>query len=247
LGASNVARSFSRILPLIQHHAGGPVEVLGAFGRGRSYGTWSRLAWTRHLPGIVGSGLWRELHDRPPLPTVALLTDLGNDLAYGQPVAQIVSWVEACLAWLAEAGVPGEATVVTLLPLANLERIPPWRFHLARTVLFPGRPMDRLDLLARARELDAEVRRLAQEAGARVVEPDLSWYGLDPIHIRRKMATAAWGEILDAWPGGGERGKVKKMRGLWRLRAAELRLWRWTVRTAQPCKRLPDGTTVALY
>lgn len=247
LGASNVARSFSHILPLICRHAGGPVEVLGAFGRGRSYGTWSRLVWTRHLPGIAGSGLWRELSSRPPLPTVALLTDLGNDLAYGQPVARIVPWVEACLAQLAAAGVAGEATVVTLLPLANLERVPPWRFHLARTVLFPGRPLDRRDLLARARELDAEVRRLALTAGARVVEPDLAWYGLDPIHIKRKVAARVWGEILGRWPGGGAVGEVEKMRGLWRLRSEELRLWRWTVRTPQPCGRFPDGTTVALY
>jgi hypothetical protein len=244
LGASNLARSFPSILSLVRQRAGGPVEVLGAFGRGRSYGEWSRLLGVRHLPGIAGSGLWREIAAREPLPTLALLTDLGNDLAYGQPVARIVPWVEACLARLVEARA---ATVVTLLPLATLERVPPWRFHLARTVLFPGRPMDRLDLLARARELNGEIRRLARQAGAEVVEPELSWYGLDPIHIRSKVAGRAWGEILGRWPGGGGGGKVRRVKGLQLLRAEELRLWRWTVRTGQPCKRLPDGTTVALY
>jgi hypothetical protein len=223
--------------------------VLGAFGRGRSYGEWSRLLGVRHLPGIAGSGLWREIATRAgqePLPTVALLTDLGNDLAYGQPVARIVPWVETCLARLVEARA---ATVVTLLPLATLERVPPWRFHLARTVLFPGRPMDRLDLLARARELNGEIRRLARQAGAEVVEPELSWYGVDPIHIRRKVAGGVWREILGRWPGGTPACPVgmRRMKGVQLLRAEELRLWRFTVRTVQPCKRFPDGTTVALY
>jgi hypothetical protein len=244
LGASNLARSFPSIFSLIRQRAGGPVEVLGAFGRGRSYGEWSRLVGVRHLPGIVGSGLWREIAAREPLPTVALLTDIGNDLAYGLSPERIVPWIETCLARLVEVRA---ATVVTLLPLATLERVPPWRFHLARTVLFPGRPMDRRDLLARARELNGEIRRLARQAGALVVEPDLSWYGVDPIHIRRRVARRAWGEILGRWPGEGAGGEVRRVMGLQLLRAEELRLWRFRVRTAQPCKRLPDGTTVALY
>ena len=68
---------------------------------------------------------------------------------------------------------------------------------------------------------------------------------LDVVAFRR--AARAWGEILDRWPGGGAGGEVKRLPGLWRLRSEELRLWRWTVRTAQPCGRFPDGTTVALY
>jgi hypothetical protein len=107
--------------------------------------------------------------------------------------------------------------------------------------------MDRRDLLARARELNGEIRRLARQAGAEVVEPELSWYGLDPIHIRSKVAGGVWREILGRWPGGGGGGKARRVMGLQLLRAEELRLWRFTVRTVQPCKRLPDGTTVALY
>jgi len=246
LGASNLAISFPRILALVERRAAGPVEVLGAFGRGRSYGEESRLLGVRHLPGIVRSGLWPELASRAPLPTVALLTDLGNDLAYGHPVERIVPWVATCLDRLGEAQA---ATVVTLLPLASLERIPPWRFHLARTVLFPGRSLDRTDLLARARQLNEEVARLAQVAGVEVVEPDLSWYGLDPIHIRRKVAARVWGEILGRWPGGEERWSEQpgKVRGVRLLRPAEMRIGPWTVRTRQPCGRLRGGSTVALY
>jgi hypothetical protein len=250
LGASNLAHSFPHILAHVRRRSGGPVEVLGAFGSARSYGEWSRLFWVRGLPGIVGCGLWRELAAREPLPTVALLTDVGNDLAYGESVERIASWVETCLGRLAAARA---ATVLTLLPLASLERVPPWRFHLARALLFPGRAIERQALLDRARELDLVLRRLAREAGAAVVEPDPAWYGIDLIHIKRKVAERAWGEILGRWPegeGGGEGGggeMTEKLRGVRRLRAAELRLGPWTVRTAQPCGRLRDGTTVELY
>jgi len=189
---------------------------------------------------------------------VALVTDVGNDLGYGEPVERIVAWAATCLDRLAAAQA---ATILTLLPLASLERVPPWRFHLARTVLFPGRRIEQAALLAQARELNHELRRLGDEAGIPVVEMDLSWYGFDPIHIRRKVAATAWGEILGRWPispvspGGPADGGEAVGRRVWRgafrrarlLRAEELRLGRRTVRTAQPCGRWREGTTVALY
>jgi len=254
LGASNLTRSLPHVLSLVRRRAGGPVEVLGALGHGRSYGEWSRVLGLRGLPGIVPCGLWRDLATRAAealLPTVALLTDVGNDLAYGEPVERIVAWAATCLDRL---GVARAATILTLLPLASLERVPPWRFRFARTLLFPGRRIEQTALLAQARELNGELRRLGREAGAAVVEMDPAWYGLDPIHIRRKVAERAWGEILERWPGGsdggegvgrgGRRGAFRRAR---LLRAEELRLGRWTVRTVQPCGRFREGTTVALY
>jgi hypothetical protein len=244
LGASNLTRSLPRILSLVRRRAGGPVEVLGALGHGRSYGEWSRVLGLRGLPGIAPCRLWEELAARPALPTLALLTDVGNDLAYGYPVERIVAWVAACLARLAEAQA---ASVLTLLPFPSLERLPPWRFHLARTVLFPGRPIAQAAVLSQARELNEELRRLARETGAQAVEMDPAWYGFDPIHIQRKVAEQAWAEILGRWPGLQGEGEVKRLRGVRLLRAEELRLGPWTVRTAQPCGRWKEGTTVALY
>ena len=60
----------------------------------------------RELPGIVECGLWDALAQRPPAPTVALLTDIGNDLLYDVPVPQIVSWVETCLDRFSPRGGP---------------------------------------------------------------------------------------------------------------------------------------------
>ena len=113
LGASNLRMGFPWVLSRLRAGAGGPVEVIAALGHGRSYGTWSRLLWVRQLPGIAGCGLWTDLDRRASLPTLALITDVGNDLLYGAPVPEIAGWVEACLERLRERQVEA---ILTLLP-----------------------------------------------------------------------------------------------------------------------------------
>jgi len=200
LGASNLRISLPWILDRVRRQAGGPgrsVEALVACGHGRSYGTWSRFLFGRRLPGIAGCGLWRELGRRPPLPTFALVTDIGNDLAYGAGVAATAGWVEACLDRLAAPKADAEAEIVmTLLPLARLERLSGLQVRLAAALLFPGREVAWPALLDQARDLDERLRRLGRERGARLVEPAADWYGLDPIHLRRRRRREVWSQIV---------------------------------------------------
>jgi len=246
LGASNLKFGFSHVLARLRGAAPGPVEVLAALGHGRSYGTWSRLAWVRQLPGIVECGLWEELerrHRRHPLPTVAVVTDVGNDLLYDAPAPRIAGWVGTCLERLARQ----EAElVVGLLPLASLEKVSPVRYHLVRQILFPGRRAAPWSaLLESARELNERLRRLGLEHGARLVEPSPSWYGMDPIHVRRSRRSQAWNQMLDH-PLLPLRGELPGGR-LPLFGAAELRLFGVPLRNPQPVCRFKDGSTVALY
>jgi hypothetical protein len=197
LGASNLRISLPFVLDRVRCRARGPVEALVACGHGRSYGTWSRFLFVRRLPGIVGCDLWGELAARPPRPTLALVTDVGNDLAYGVPVGEVAGWVEACLDRLS----PETEIVMTLLPLDRLERLSGRQVRLAAALLFPGRPAPWPGLLDRARELDGRLRRIGRERGARLVEPAAGWYGLDPIHLRRRARREAWSQILPGPPG----------------------------------------------
>jgi hypothetical protein len=243
LGASNLVMTLPALIDDLRRAAGGPVEVLAACGHGRSYGRWSRLLFVRHLPGIVACGLWSDLASRPPLRTIALVTDIGNDLGYGETPETIAGWIETCLVRLAGQGA---ATVCTYMPLCSLEKLSAFRYYTARSILFPGRRVSRPALLERARELDRHLRRLTREHEARTIEPEASWYGIDPIHVRRRWRRRVWDLILAQWslcrpPGPGTPVRLPL------FGAAEMRLFGLPRRHAQPACRLTDGTTVALY
>lgn len=246
LGASNLRAGLPIVVDGVRRRAEGAVEILTACGHGRSYGAWSRFLFVRRLPGILGCGLWPALEERPPLRTLALVTDIGNDLVYGVPVAQIAAWMETCLDRLARHQAE---IVLTLLPLRRLERLSPRQVRLATAVLFPGRESPWPGLLEQARELDELLRRMGRERGARLVEPAADWYGIDPIHLRRSLRRESWDRIVSLWPQGSEtpgwppRGRLR----IPLLGAAEMRLLGIRLRTPQPAAQLADGTTLALY
>jgi hypothetical protein len=248
LGASNVSMGFPTILATARRLLGGPLEVLAAFGHGRSYGL--RMGLLGHtLPGIMESGLWQALERRPPAPTAALLTDVDNALICGVGVSDVLTWVETCLDRLLVAG----ARVVVLpVPLCRLATLSPARFLFFRTLFFPGSRLPYATALGRASDLDRRLRALARARGALLAEQRPEWYGFDPIHIRRRCRPAAWREVLSRWtaPAPAPARAAASPRHSLRLRllAPECR---WVFgrerRAAQPAGRLSDGTTVALY
>ena len=250
LGASNLTRGLATVLELARRQWGGPLDVLAACGLGRSYGL--RMPFfCRELPGIVECGLWNALAQRPPAPTVALLSDIGNDLLYDVPVPQIVTWVEACLDRLFRTGT---RVVLTPLPLCSVTGISRARFLLLRSLLFPGCRLPYAVLMERTRDLDQRLRSLALTRGAVLVEHRQEWYGFDAIHIRRPHRGAAWAEMLAPFVGQAEQpdeGRPQATQPDLRRLAflAPDRQWIFgrERRRLQPCRRLADGTTLSLY
>jgi hypothetical protein len=248
LGASNLARGFPTVVETAQRAWGRQLEMFVALGRGRSYGRATRMLG-RQLPGILECGLWRELAARSALPTTAVVTDIGNDLLYHEPVERIVGWVEACLDRL----VALEArTVVTLLPIENLERLSQVRFQILRRIFFPNSRIGLAEVGRRARALNEGVRRLAEARGFGIVGPRAAWYGIDPIHIRSRHMTSAWREILTAEqhsPGTNERPRTSLARAVYlHSRTPFYRYFLgFEQRRAQPSARLPGGTTISIY
>lgn len=252
LGASNLSNGLPAAVAAARRAlGGGPIDALAAAGHGRSYGAWSR-AGIRGLPGILDCGLWRELERRDPAgppATAALITDVGNDVGYGERPETIAGWVDECARRLAEAGA---ATVVSRLPLATLERLPRWRFRVVATLLFPSRRLDFDTVLARAGELDRRLEDLADRRGFRLAALEPEWFrGWDAIHLRLRHMGTAWGALLGApdddadaptsSPAPAERLRIHlALPERFTLAGAELR-------TAQPAARLGDGTTVSVF
>ena len=248
LGASNVTLSGSLLLDLARAAAGGGVAFHVAAGLGRSYGEPSAILG-RTLPGILQCRLWDALPESGPGGTVALITDIGNDILYGHPVERIAGWVEACIDRLLAKNA---RIVVTSLPLESLRGMSPVRYHVARQIFFPTRYLGFRETRTRAERLDERIRDLARSKRVPLVVPDRAWYGLDPIHVRKSRRKDAWGSILSAWNAGGE-GRLPGGRIDGRVPSLRLAVpaERWILgirqRRDQPWRRLADGSTVSIY
>jgi hypothetical protein len=192
LGASNLTRGFPTVVAAARASAGSEVEILAALGLGRSYGMESRVL-ARTLPGILECGIWKAIDDRPPAPTRALITDVGNDILYGAPTAVILEWVDEALRRLRR--VTGDI-VVTGLPLDSIRRLSPRKFVAFRTLLFHRNRASLAQILDASEQVHAGLIRLAANHGARFVPLRREWYGFDPVHVRPGRWRAAWREIV---------------------------------------------------
>jgi hypothetical protein len=250
LGASNLANSFPTIVARLSAGLPGPISIFAALGHGRSYCTWSRILF-RALPGINGCDLWedlnRELGDSDG-PTLALLTDVGNDLIYGSAAEVIAARVEQCVTALAAHRAE---IVLTRLPLASVERLSALRFHATKAIFFPRTKTRWPGMIASARALDGHLADIAGRFGARFVEQPLDWFGFDPIHIRRGKRGQAWDTVMSGWSSFVAGGSMSRLapRDHIRLRLAppaERRLFGRHQRRPQPALTLGD-VTIRLY
>jgi len=231
IGASNAWMALPRVLRTLSP----PAELLVAAGHGRSYGSWSRY-FARELPPILECGLWPELaRDRAPVR--ALVTDVGNDLAYGASANVIAGWVDEVLARL-----EGRVTL-TALPLESLEALSPLFFHAVRILVFRGRPLERERVLGEARELDTRMVEIARARGARLERIPRAAIGWDGIHQRggaRAELWERWLRDLGCAPGPG-------LRVAGPLRPELRRVFGREQRCPQPCARADDGSCISIF
>jgi len=246
LGASNLTWGLSTVIQVARELLSGPLQVFGAWGLGRSYGVRSSVLG-RALPSIRGCGLWEELRASTSRESHALITDIGNDIAYEVPVALIVKWLNECIDQLSESGAH-----ITLsgLPLESLQRLSKKGFWVFRSVLFPRRKFTLEYILENAELLQAQLERISVERRLTLIPQRLAWFGLDPIHIRRSCRDQAWKEILNGWGAQSTRiSPLTKTPRFLPLRSASNQRWFFGIerRTEQPCVVLNDGTTISLY
>ena len=225
-----------------------PLSIYVAKGFGRSYGQESGCLGKK-FPGIFFSGLWHALPNDQSAATHAFLTDIGNDLGYEVPVETILEWITGCLDRLQER----EATVVlTDVPLMALESVSETQFRLFRALLFPQCRLRRQELLTRACSLSEALQRLAESREMPIFSLPKCWYGLDPIHPRKRFLRTYWQSLISFVCKDNSSSSTAHETWLWRAYLHLLRAEKWSLcsvaRSAtQPNGRLRDGTTIALY
>ena len=248
LGASNLTLGFPTVVQTVRRVVNEPVDILAAMGLGRSFGARSNVLG-RVLPGIEQCGLWEILKKSPSGSTHALITDIGNDIAYEVPVPEIINWLTICLDRLGDVNAQ---IIVTKLPLQNLQKMMRWQFFFFRSVFFPGRKLSQSEIINRVSEVQYHLESLSKERGFSLIEPKSSWYGADPIHIKRRSRRQAWEYILSEWSsveaGGAHIDYSLRQRMSFRFMAPEKR---WVLgierRKEQPCGGVGDGTVIGLY
>jgi hypothetical protein len=248
LGASNLTRSFATVVAAARCTWDEPVEIMAAMGHGRSYGQDSTV-FGRKISGIFPCALWQDLQKRPPLPSAALVTDVGNDLLYGVPPKEIVKWVAQCLDRLTDAGA---STIVTQLPIASVAQLSESRFHFYRRLFFPRSKLSLNAAKDLVHTLNAELMELGESRKIPVISVSKSWYGFDPIHLKRRVWCTAWPAMLAGWQIAGAPIAIARP-SMWTSAYLKTRPpWERSLfgirrRAVQPSGRLSDGTTISLY
>ncbi|HEY4235498.1 MAG TPA: hypothetical protein VGM76_18850 [Lacipirellulaceae bacterium] len=248
LGASNLVRSLSTVVETVRLIWQEPVEIMAAIGHGRSYGQNSQVLG-RKISGIFPCALWQDLQNRPPLPTAALVTDIGNDLLYDVPVERLIAWVDGSLDRLTAVGAD---TILTQLPMSSVRNVSEARYRLFRTLLFPKSSLSLTQVKRLAMDLNARLVATAERRKIPAIPVSDAWYGFDPIHLKRSIARTAWPAILSAWrsdvvPIGVPRASLRRWIYLHHLAPYERSVFGLERHCEQPSGILDDGTTISFY
>lgn len=225
-----------------------PLAIYAAKGHGRSYGKDS-CCFGKKISGIFSCGIWNALEQEKNVPITALLTDIGNDLAYEVPVETVARWVAECMDRLL---VQGARVVLSDLPIGVLRRVSAARYRFFRAVLFPQCRLTWLEMLRRAEQLSERLHELAESKKTTVFTVRDSWYALDPIHPRRRYYPEMWAQLFShvtEVPSDLSRHRCR-FRRAWYLRGLQPERWSlfsFSRAAPQPSGRLPSGTTIALY
>ena len=226
----------------------GPVDFMIAAGHGRSFGVDSSIL-TRRLPGILPCALWDALSVRPPLPTYALITDLGNDIFYNQSSASLSIWLTHMIARLESMHA---LVVLTSLPIENALKISPRQYAFVRRLFYPGCSLTLTEALTIAREFDLTARACAQSNSLPLIPLPARWYGWDPLHVQPRCWPEAWATILAPWSSSGTttvRAAPSVRRAVYlKSRVPDSRFILGVhQRKRQPSGRLPDGSVISMF
>lgn len=246
-----------------------PFDLILVCGHGRSYGHRNRvLGWS--LPGIIEaewSYRWLQPDDARHY---AVVTDIGNDLMYDSGPSQLFDWVRIAIDQLTlNRRFDTSRMIITGLPIERARAIGALQFKIFQKIFFPKSRSSLIQILDHATHLNGLLNEHAQRIQSAWFTPPMRWYGVDPIHIRKRLMDEAWrailGPIIEAesvyrnepsrgieqgLSRGGNPSADMGLRRRLRLvfSRAKQQSWFGLERgTLQPLMQFEDGSTVSFY
>jgi len=248
LGASNVAKGLEVLLHLAPRMIAPQLEIFTAIGRGRSYGLNSQFCF-RVLPSIIDCQLWQALEDAPNHPSSAIITDVGNDLVYGQTPCQIETWVDEAIQRLKKHT---SSIVLSGVPTFKVKDITRLEFYAIRSFLFPHSTLQFDSVATTVDELQQRLESLAMRHSIQFVHQDPTWYGRDPVHWKQWARPVVLQRLLYELGHSPTNNSqvpsrlVDSMRH-WFSRPHERKLFGITQRIQQPSVRRGNAVTLSMY
>ncbi len=191
-GASNLTLALPIALGLVAGFLEGQKDIFVAHGPGRSYLKRAGLPLLR-FEGISRCGLFDDLEKeviKVSKPIIhALITDIGDDLAYNQKPEQIALCIEFLLRRLKNLGAE---IAVTPLPETSIHRLTSGRYYLLRTFFNPFCHVSFREMMRNVSLLTESIAVLCTQYSAKLLYQDHSWYGFDRIHLLRSYRGIAY-------------------------------------------------------
>lgn len=251
LGASNLTRAMAVVVDTLRLQHGRPLRIVSALGLGRSFGLRSSVL-TRSLPSILDCRVWDALQVRceyAEQPGMALICDIGNDVMYGVPPQQIITWIAQCIDRLASMGFT--RINITALPIDSIRCVQRWQYAVVRAALFPSRDISYETALEHAIELQARLERLADRYAplTHLRMHERHWYGFDPIHLRRRWWPEAWSRFVACDEAAAEARTRLSLPASLRMRThfpEHFEIAGWAMHCTQPLQ-IDADTTIEMY
>lgn len=196
MGASNLARGYSALVDcLSQCLHPQAIEVLHAMGPGRGYFAQGGVFNVSYAP-IVLSGVLDAARKRQPhvQKTLALITDIGNDIMYNVAPEKIIACVKSVVQ---ELEAMDADVFIHPIPMDIMEDVTERQFGVLRKVFFPRSPVTHSGAASAVQKINEFLRALA---GGRIhLLPGAKEHcGVDKIHYSVFRSHKAWSEVVDA-------------------------------------------------
>jgi len=190
LGASNLSRgcfALARHVKVCLYPR--KVEVLVASGPGRGYCVSGGLLNVSY-PSIQSSDIFNvaQRKRKSGYRVVALVTDIGNDIMYGESAGQVIETVQQIFGKLESM----DAEIFyTTLPIAFEKGMNPIWFYILRSVLLPFSRVSRDKAVAEIIKVNQFLRQSSSKHCHLILDMD-RYLGFDEIHYGWLRAHTAW-------------------------------------------------------